>query len=81
MILIIRGDEMIYQINGLKDVAFEIMRYDHEPTHSKPHKLKVAWWNVVSSHPPYPMCQVQQFALTDEQWGSRTSIIIDWEKE
>ncbi len=65
---------MLYQIAGLKDVAFEIIKHHHFPESSKPHKLKIVWWNVVRSHPPFPMGLTQNIKLTDEQWATKTII-------
>lgn len=66
---------MLYQIAGLKDVVFEIIKYHHFPD-SKPHKIKVLWWNVVPSHPPYPMGVKQNIQLTDAQWATRTMRVV-----
>lgn len=64
---------MVWQIPGLKDVAFEIVKHHHFPESRKPHKIKVQWWNVGKCHPPYPMGLTQNIHLTDAQWASRTS--------
>ncbi len=63
---------MIYQIPGLRDVAFEIIKHHHFPESSRPHKLKVVWHNVVRRNLPYPMGISQNISLTNEQWKSRT---------
>lgn len=44
----------LYKHVNNTDVAFEVIKkfYIRE---TQTYKLRVGWWNVVPSHPPYPM--------------------------
>lgn len=49
----------------MRDVAFEILRCTDIRGVGKS-RIKVAWWNVVKSHPPYHMGIVQSFTVTND---------------
>ncbi len=62
----------LYRLEGLRDIAFEIIKHHHFPKSRKPHKLKVAWWRV--GRHMWSFGVTQNIELTDEQWGTRTPV-------
>lgn len=55
----------LWQHPEMRDVAFEIDRCVPISGTSKC-RIRVSWWNVVKSHPPYYMNIHQSFTVTDE---------------
>ena len=49
------------------DVAFEVLTVFYVKE-KRVYKLKVRWWNIGQSHPPWCMSITQKITLTPEQW-------------
>lgn len=54
----------LYRHPQMTDVAFEIMWKD--VVDDRRQMIGVAWWNIVPSHPPYPMGYRQAITVNNE---------------
>lgn len=61
----------LYQIEGMKDLAFNILSHRLTDDTAKPHEIMIEWWFCGQIRRFKIKCPLQRIKLTDEQWESR----------